>query len=298
MGYREYFALFLSYIRVLILRLYKGIYSRWVGLFIGILSTLILAIIGFVIGPWIGGPVWNFLQLPSFDFKHSELTVLWGVHATIIAFSLVGLSFGWNSIRDLQTDTDIIAEIAQRLRSIETISFLLSSNLLIGIAILRLADTSIPYRLSVPVGLLFIFSLILTLHRFWLVLDLLLYDSLDNKIITLARNHLSGDFHSPVGDFDSYLGHFFDASRREIDEDRPDKLRENLRKVEELLELLLEADQTTATDGQLWDFVYSSYDSLYRRCLNHNNDELEKQVIASLSGVYWITLNHWRNQGQ
>jgi len=206
-----------------------------------------------------------------FNFKRGELTTLWGVHATIIAFGLVALSFAWNSIQDIPTDPDIIAEIAHRLRSIEIISFLLTSNLLIGIVVLRLDGEIVSAKLGTPVSILFFIGFISILHRFWHVLDLLLHNSIDETVEGYARDHLSGDFHSPAAEFDSYLGHFFEASRREIDADRPDKLRKKLRSIEILLEEVVNKEEA-ATDTQLWDFVFSNYESLYRRCLMQQNE--------------------------
>ncbi|WP_144049499.1 hypothetical protein [Halorubrum salipaludis] len=281
---------------IILLRAYKGLYSRWWGLFIGCSLALILAIGGYLIGPHIKSILARILHFGIFDFNKSELSTLWAVHATIIGFGLVALSFAWNQIQDLPTDPGIIAEVAHRLRSIEIISFLLFSNLIIGAAVLRLGDGSVPPEIGFPAGILFFASLVFILERFWHVLDLLLHNTLDDNVEKYARDHLSGKFHSPAGDFDSYLGHFFEASRHEIDADRPDQLREKLRRVEILLEVLLEKDETVATDTQLWDFVFSNYDSLYRRSIKQQNEELEEQVVASLSGVYWISMNRWRDQ--
>lgn len=285
-------------VRVTFLRAYKGLYGRWWGLLIGCSLAIILAGAGYFFGPASNLILADTFHLDIFEFKQSELSVLWGVHATIIGFGLVALSFAWNQIQDLPTDPGIIADIAHRLRSIEIISFLLTSNLMIGAVVLRLGGSSVPPQLGFPAGMLFFASLIFILERFWHVLDLLLHNSLDDTVEGYARDHLSGDFHSPAGEFDSYLGHFFEASRQEIEADRPDKLRKKLRRIETLLEMLLEKDSAVATDTQLWDFVFSNYDSLYRRCIKQQNEELEQQLIASLSGVYWISMNHWRDQEQ
>ena len=69
-------------------------------------------------------------------FETDELDLVWGVHATVISLSLVGLSLAWSSIRNLPTTRDIVDEITFRLRSIETITYLLASNLCIGAVIL------------------------------------------------------------------------------------------------------------------------------------------------------------------
>ena len=281
---------------ILLLRVYKGLYNRWWGLFIGFSLALILAASGYLLGPLIKSFLARMIDFRLVNFSKTELGTLWGVHATIIGFGLVGLSFAWNQIQSLPTDPGIIAEIAHRLRSIEVISFLLVSNLTIGAAVLRLGNEVVPPQIGFAAGILFIASLVFILERFWHVLDLLLHNNLDDNVEKYARDHLSGNFHSPAGEFDSYLGHFFEASRREIDADRPDQLREKLRRVEVLLEVLLEKDESDATDTQLWDFVFSNYDSLYRKSIKQQNEELEEQVVASLSGVYWISMNRWRDQ--
>lgn len=291
---REGIRIFINQVRVAVLRFRKGMYSRRWGLFIGFLFATLFFGGGYLVGIGLEYIVGKFLHIKLINFSRNDLTTLWSVHSTIIAFGLVALSFAWNSIQNLPTDPEIIAEIAHRLRSMEVISFLLTSNLIIGIIILWLGENTVPAKLGTPVSVLFFVGFISILQRFWHVLDLLLHNSIDDTVEGFAMDHLSGDFHSPAAEFDSYLGHFFEASRREIDADRPDKLREKLRRVETLLEELTNADDV-ATDSQLWEFVFSNYDSLYRRCLIRQNEELEQQLIASLSGVFWITMNNWRS---
>ncbi|MFC3957459.1 hypothetical protein ACFOUR_03595 [Halovivax cerinus] len=296
MGVREGGVDVKNVFRVWALRAWKGLYSRWMGLFLGVSLALLLGAFGYLLGPIVGQFIREGLSLNIFNFSRDELIALWGIHGTIIAFGLVALSFAWNSIRDIETDPDIIANIAHRLRSIELIAFLLMSNLLIGALVLRTPSQPVPTHIGLPAGILLIVGLGAILNRFWHVLDLLLHNSIDDKVEQYGKDHLSGDFHSPAGDFDTYLGHYFDASRREIDSERPEKLREKLRRVESLLEVLLENDDQMATDTELWDFVFNNYNSIYRRAVAQDNDELEQQVINSQSGVLWISMNQWRNR--
>ncbi|WP_411967879.1 hypothetical protein [Haloferax sp. YSSS75] len=283
-------------LRVAVLRTRKGLYSRRMGLSIGVSTALGLAAFGYLLGPTLNWVIGEKLSLKIFHFDHDVLIALWGIHGTIIAFGLVALSFAWNSIRDIQTDPHIIANISHRLRSIELIAFLLVSNLLIGTTVLRTPAEAVPTQLGLPAGLLLVVGLGAILSRFWYVLDLLLHNSIDDKVEQYGKDHLSGDFHSPAGDFDTYLGHFFEASRREIDSERPEKLRKKLRRVESLLEALLEKDDQMATDTELWDFVHSNYNSLYRRAVAQENEEIEKKVINSHSGILWISMNQWRDR--
>jgi len=68
----------------------------------------------------------------------------------------VGLSFAWNSVRNLPTRDVIITEIAYRLRSIETITFLLTANLLIGAGVLLTTGNVVTPDIGVSVGALLI----------------------------------------------------------------------------------------------------------------------------------------------
>lgn len=276
----------------LFFRLITGRYSRRAGIMIGTLGAVLIAGVGYVLGPTVERIVTSFPVVPPLVFTTGDLTVLWGVHASVITLSLVGLSFAWNSVKNLPTTDTIIAEIAYRLRSIETITFLLASNLCIGGGVLLATDDFVTSDIGLPVGALLVASIVVTVHRFWIVFDLLLHNTLDDKVFDFADAALSGKSRATASEYDVYLGHFFDASRTEIERDRPERLREKLRGIEDLLDRLLATQSPLKVDSHFWEYVYSNYDSVFRRSVAQQNPELEKQVIASLSGVFWKTQNH------
>lgn len=276
----------------LLFRFISGRYSRKAGIGIGILGAMLIAVAGFLASPAAGHIVSDFSVVPPLEFTTGDLSVLWGVHATVITLSLVALSFAWNSVRTLPTTNTIISEVAYRLRSIETISFLLTANLCIGAGVLLATGDVITADIGLPVGALLIVSIGVTVHRFWIVFDLLLHNTLDEKVLDFADAALSGKSRATANEYDVYLGHFFDACRTEIEHDRPERLREKLRGIEQLLDHLLSSNSPLQDDSLFWDYVFGKYDAVYRRAVTQQNPELEKQVIASLSGVYWKTQNH------
>lgn len=276
----------------LLFRLLTGRYSRKAGIAIGVVGAVLIAVVGYVTGPTVERIVTSVPVVPPLAFTTSNLTVLWGVHATVITLSLVGLSFAWNSVKNLPTVDTIIEEIAYRLRSIETISFLLTSNLCIGAGVLVATDDFVTADIGTATGALLVVSVMVTVHRFWIVFDLLLHNTLDQKVFDFADAALLRKSRATASEYDVYVGHFFDEGRTEIERDRPERLREKLRGVEELLDKLLASDSDLREDGRFWEYVYGKYDAIYRRSIAQQNPELEKQVIASLSGVFWKTQNH------
>ncbi|MDB9295805.1 hypothetical protein PN414_17940 [Halorubrum ezzemoulense] len=287
---------FLSKIRSavghIIFRIYTGRYSRKVGIAIGFVGAILVAILGYVIGPVAGRVLTSNPLFPPLHFTAGDLTVLWGVHATVITLGLVGLSFAWNSVRNLPTADNIVAEIAYRLRSIETISFLMTANLCIGGGVLLLTGDVVTADIGLPVGTLLIMSIGVTVQRFWYVFDLLLHNTLDEKVFDFADAALSGKSRNTASDYDVYLQHFFDACHDEIERDRPEQVRKKLRGVEELLDKLLSTSSSLKDKSQFWDYVYGKYDALYRRSIDQQSPELMSQVVASLSGLFWQTQNH------
>lgn len=276
----------------LLFRFFTGRYSRKAGIGIGVGGAVLIAGVGYVAGPAVGRIITASPLVLPLQFTTGDLTVLWGVHGTVITLSLVGLSFAWNSIKNLPTTDTIIGEVAYRLRSIETITFLLTANLCIGAGVLLATGNVVTVDIGLPVGTLLIVSIGVTVHRFWIVFDLLLHNTLDEKVFDFADAALSERSRATASEYEVYLGHFFDACRTETERDRPERLREKLRGVEELLDKLLASDSPRKDDNRFWEYVYGKYDAVYRRSVAQQNPELEKQVIASLSGVFWKTQNH------
>lgn len=272
-------------------RLWAGRYGQRTGLGIGLLTAVVVAGGGYILGPVIH----PFLPVyPPFSFRTGELHLLWGVHATVISLSLVGLSFAWNSVRGLPTVKEIIEEITFRLRSIETITFLLASNLCIGIGILFSDGTYVSLDVGYAVGLLLIVSFAVTIRRFWVVFDLLLHNTLDETVSRLAEDAITGRFGEVDDRYESYLAHFFQQAKKDIDQDRPEQLRETLWHVEELLGQVLWEDSPVLDESQILRDAINNYAALHRRSIKQQNEELEQQTISSLHGATLITLRYER----
>ena len=273
------------------IRLWAGRYDRRTGIGIGLLAAVVVTGGGAILGPI----VHPFLPVyPPFSFRTDELHLLWGVHATVISLRLVGLSFKWNSIRGLHTVKEIIEEITFQLRSIESITFLLASNLCIGIGILLSDSTYVSLDVGYAVGLLLVVSFTVTVRQFWVVLDLLLHNSLDETVSRLAENAITGRFGDVDDRYESYLAHFFEKAKKDIDQDRPEQLRETLRYVEELLDQVLWEDSAVFDESQIWHDAINNYEALHRRCIKQQNKELEQQTISSLHGTTLIALRDER----
>ena len=272
-------------------RLWAGRYGRRTGIGIGLLAAVVVAGGGSILGPIIH----PFLPVyPPFLFRTDELHLLWGVHATVISLSLVGLSFAWNSVRDLPTVKEIIEEITFRLRSIETITFLLTSNLCIGVGILLSDGTYVSLGVGYAVGLLLVVSFAVTVRQFWVVLDLLLHNSLDETVNQLAEDAITGRFGEADDQYESYLAHFFRQAKMDIDQDRPEQLQETLRYVEELLDQVLWEDSLVLDESQVWREAINNYEALHRRCIKQQSEELEQRTISSLHGATLIALREER----
>lgn len=170
--------------------LYRKTAGQNIFIFLGFSKALFIGVVGF----FLGTPLDSCSQAlifsnPPITFGTDNLETLWQVHATVISLSLVGLGFAWESLRDLSTRDEIIAELTRRFGSVETIAFLFTSNVLIGLAIL-LENQTVKPKTTFTVSLLFVASLWLAASRFWRVFDVLLFNSLDDKVAEFAEEEL------------------------------------------------------------------------------------------------------------
>ncbi|WP_144050456.1 hypothetical protein [Halorubrum persicum] len=170
--------------------LYRKTAGQKVFIFLGFSKALLLGVAGFFLGtPFDSCSKAIIFSNPPINFGTGNLETLWQVHATVISLSLVGLGFAWESLRDLSTRNEIIAELTRRFGSVETIAFLFTSNVLIGLAVL-LENQMVRPKITFTVSLLFVASLWLAASRFWRVFDVLLFNSLDDKVAEFAEEEL------------------------------------------------------------------------------------------------------------
>lgn len=264
-----------------------GKYNHEASVLVGILLVLLTAILGFI-ASLVNGAFFG-LEAP---FLNDELYLIWGVHATVISLSLVALSFAWHSIRQLPTTDEIINELIHRLRSLETITFLLFSNLAIGVCILYSNGEFVDPKISGVVLALLLTTFIITTRRFWFVLDILLHQSLDKNVSEFAESFLKSNLSNDERKYSYYIEHFIIGARSSIENDRPEQLRQNLNEVEDLLADLLWYESDVEDD--IWNATVGNLLSLHRRSLAEQNPELEKRVISSFYGLALIAQEYDR----
>lgn len=269
---------FLDFLKTWLNRGRAGQYRQLRGIIIGVSLAIISVTIGLLLGP-----ILNEVIPFSIPFETDELDLVWGVHATVISLSLVGLSFAWSSIKDLPTTRDIVDEITFRLRSLETISYLLASNLCIGAVILASDGQFVDPGLGWSVGFLLVGSFSIVVIRFMRVLGLLLHNSLDEMVSRFAEDSLSGKSGREDQDYIIYVEHFLSAAQRSIENDRPEDLRDDLRQIEELMPDLLFSEESDYQET--WEETLRNYDTVHRWSVRAQNPELEKKVISSLHGL-------------
>ncbi len=266
-------------------RLQAGRYGQKFGILIGLAAAVLLAAAGWCAGPVVAGVI---SEATPLGFRRRSLTTLWTVHATISSLSLVGLSFAWNSVRNLSTRRVIVDAAAYRLRSIETITFLLTANLLIGGGVLFTTSGFVTSNVGGAVGGVLVGSVAVAVRRFWTVFDLLLHNTLDDKVHEFAESALKRRPQAVKNEYPEYLGHFFDDCHDAIDQERPKQLQGQLGEVEDLITTLFDHDVPLTDSSSFWRYVFDTYDDLYRRCVERQNSRLGDEVISSLSGVSLI----------
>ncbi len=269
---------FLDPLKTWLNRRRAGEHRQLRGITIGISFAILSVVIGLLLGP-----ILNRVIPFHIAFETGELDLVWGVHATVISLSLVGLSFAWSSIRDLPTTRDIVDEIIFRLRSLETISYLLTSNLCIGAVILVSDGEFVTSGLAWSIGFLLVGSFSIVVIRFMRVLELLLHSSLDNMVSTFAEDSLNGKSGRENQDYIIYVEHFLSAAQRSIENDRPEDLRGNLRQIEDLMSDLLFSEGSGYQET--WKETLRNYEALHRWSVREQNPTLEKKVISSLHGL-------------
>jgi hypothetical protein len=268
----------LDFLKIWLNRRRAGQYRQLRGIIIGVSLAIVSVMIGFLLGTVLYGVIP--FRIP---FEADELALVWGVHATVISLSLVGLSFAWSSIKDLPTTRDIVDEITFRLRSLETISYLLASNLLVGAVILASDGQFVDPGLGWSVGVLLVGSFSIVVIRFMRVLELLLHNSLDEMVFRFAEDSLSGKSGREYQDYLIYVEHFLSAAQRSIENDRPEDLRDDLRQIEELMSDILRSEESGYQES--WEETLRNYETVHRWSVRAENPELEKKVISSLHGL-------------
>lgn len=134
-------------------------------------------------------------QIP-FDMSvpGSVLGTTWQVHAVIIGFSFVALTFVWEEIHANSLKDELTRLFIEDIGSIWTVTFVFGSNLVIGgIVFTQPSSDPAGYLAIYTTGVLFTASITTVAKRFLDALDLLFYTDLDEKVKKFAKQDLEKD---------------------------------------------------------------------------------------------------------
>ena len=274
-------------------RLQGGQYTPKTAIVLSSISALLVMILGYAIGFVVdaSGAVFPQMSDASGMTESSNLNLIWGVHATVISLIIVALSVAWDSISKFPTSPKIIKEIARRLHSIEAATFLLMSNLLIGVNIFFISGEKVSTEIVVSVAVLIIVSFGVVIRQIWNVLGLVLYNTLDETVSEYAYDALDRQPGDIGQRYNTYISHFFQSAHQSIETDNPEQLLSILLKVEDLIDNALWNDSVFEL-GEIWENILNNYDSLHRRSVRQQNEKLEERVVRSLSRIFSITIDY------
>lgn len=175
-----------------LLNVLKARRRRTVELLKGGLLITTISIIGIVLGLLHS----SYQKQVPFDISvpGSLLGTTWQVHAIIIGFSFVALTFVWEEIHDNPLKNELTRLFVEDIGSIWTVTFVFGANLAIGFIVFT-QPTSEPagYLAIYTIGVLFTASILIVAIRFLAALDLLFYTDLDEKVKNFAKQDLEKD---------------------------------------------------------------------------------------------------------
>ncbi len=130
----------------------------------------------------------------TLNIQNSVLGTAWQVHAVIIGFSFVALTFVWEQIYSNSLSDEITRLFVEDIGSIWTVTFVFGSNLLLGV--IAFTQSSVQDVGLLPVyitAVLFVSSIVSVAGRFLDALDLLFYTDLDEEVKEYAKADLEKD---------------------------------------------------------------------------------------------------------
>ncbi|WP_374061487.1 hypothetical protein [Natrinema sp. H-ect4] len=130
----------------------------------------------------------------TLNVQSSVLGRAWQVHAVIIGFSFVALTFVWEEIYSNSLSDELTRLFVEDIGSIWTVTFVFGSNLLLGV--IAFTQSSVQNVGLLPVyvtAVLFVSSIVSVAGRFLDALDLLFYTDLDEEVKEYAKADLEKD---------------------------------------------------------------------------------------------------------
>jgi len=262
-------------------KIWTGKYSSKYGVILGFSSTVLIGIFGYLLGRYI--PYKTIFELVLDDFLQ-----IWGLHAAIISIPIIGLSFAWNSVRNLPVSEEILKEYTARLRSAETVTLLLISNLIIGVIVFFYH--SIPLtniEMCFIILSLLIFSVILTIRRFQVVFDLLLNKTVDNKVKDFVKESISNKYLKSDVNIEPYIEHFVQKAHKKIQNENAELLKKNLKHIEDIIKSAISED-FFSTGNKRYGYILNRYLFLHKRCIKQKDFDSEAMIIFSIKRMFGI----------
>lgn len=159
-----------------------------------LLKGVLLIITVLVAGIFIGLIHSSLSEEFPFDISGSVLGTTWQVHAVIIGFSFVALTFVWEEIYDNSLNDELTRLFVEDIGSIWTVTFVFGANLVIGaIAFIHSSAETAEYLPIYTTAVLFTASILTVAKRFLDALDLLFYTDLDEEVKNFAKEDLEKD---------------------------------------------------------------------------------------------------------
>lgn len=170
-----------------LLRLLKSREKKRVEILKGVFRSLLAVLVGtsiYLIQSVILGN-------PPFTVQGGVLSTTWQVHAVIIGFSFVALTFAWEEIYSNPLNDELTRMFVEDIGSIWTVTFVFTSNLFIGlISFVHSSAENAGYLPVYVTAVLFASSIYAVATRFLDALDLLFYTNFDEEIKEYAKEDL------------------------------------------------------------------------------------------------------------
>ncbi len=154
----------------------KGLFFVTVAVSVGILTSFLHL---------------NLVNDFTLNVQRSVLGRAWQVHAVIIGFSFVALTFVWEEIYSNSLSDELTRLFVEDIGSIWTVTFVFGSNLLLGvIAFTQSSVQNVGLRPVYVTAVLFVLSIVFVAWRFLDALDLLFYTDIDEEVKKYAKKDL------------------------------------------------------------------------------------------------------------
>ncbi|MEY7847932.1 hypothetical protein AB7C87_01850 [Natrarchaeobius sp. A-rgal3] len=170
-----------------LLNLFKSQRRRQMEFFKGVFYVIVVLVAGILMAFLHSSILEDF----PFDISANVLETTWQVHAVIIGFSFVALTFVWEEIYNNSLSDELSRLFVEDIGSIWTVTFVFGANLLIGIITFTHSSDQTAGVLPIyTTAILFTASIATVARRFLDALDLLFYTELNEEVKNFAKEDL------------------------------------------------------------------------------------------------------------